>query len=253
MDRVWKRALLGAIVCVGVAVPVHAQGFWEIGAHAGTWSLNLLRSPIEDALGDALQEVVQDRLQEDFPDKGLGSYRQAVRFDSSGHNVGFGVRFYPGGADGLFSLGLSLERTEMRLQVQADVRQDFQDGSVLDASAAGEILLRPWTFHFSLRWEIPLYWIRPYITLGFGYSGLTGTVTASGVGTLQDARFPIPLPYAFAKEEPIADIEDLPLRWIPFVELSLGLKVRLVHGLYGLVDAGVWNGLRFRGGLALRF
>ncbi len=250
------RKILVCIVILGMT-PALAwpRGHWEVEAHVGTWSLNILRGPIEDALGDALQEVVQDQLRSDFPGKGLGTYTQSIRFDSSGHNFGFGIRFYPGGMDGVFSMGVSLERTEMRLRVDGTVHQDFQDGSVLDAEATGEIVMRPWTVHFSMRWDIPVHpQIRPYLTLGFGYSGLTGTVTAQGAGTMRDAALPIPIPliYRFSETEDLQNIRDLPLRWIPFVELNLGIQLRLEERLALRLDAGIWNGLRIRGGLAVR-
>ena len=232
-----------------------ARGHWEIEAHVGTWSLNILRGPIEDALGDALQEVVQDQLREDFPEKGLGPYTQRIRFDSSGYNFGFGIRFYPDGMDGVFSMGVSLERTKMRLRVDGTVHQDFQDGSELDTTATGEVVMYPWTIHFSLRWDIPVHpQIRPYVTLGFGYSGLTGTVTAQGSGTMRDAALPIPIPliYGFSETENLQNLQDLPIRWIPFIELNLGIRLRLEERLALLLDAGIWNGLRIRGGLAVR-
>ncbi|MGB6864640.1 MAG: hypothetical protein WBE11_03040, partial [Candidatus Aminicenantaceae bacterium] len=40
---------------------------------------------------------------------------------------------------------------------------------------------------------------------------------------------------------------------IPFLQLNLGLKAAITDNLHLLIDAGIWNGLLLRGGIAFRF
>ncbi len=90
-----------------------AQGHFEFNFHYGRWSINLLRPIIEDMLNDALENHLKknflEDIQADHPELVEKAYSQNVRFDSSGENYGFELRWYPGGENGSFSLGLAVE------------------------------------------------------------------------------------------------------------------------------------------------
>ena len=40
--------------------------------------------------------------------------------------------------------------------------------------------------------------------------------------------------------------------FIPFFQLNAGIKGKITNNLHVLVDAGIWNGISFRGGIAFR-
>jgi len=255
-------------LCLLVFSPVlSAQGYFEFGFHAGSWNVNVLRSLIEEGVSDSFESSILDVIQDDYPSLSVTDYDQSVSFDSSGGNFGVEVRWFPGGAYGSFSLGFSVEKTSMTLALpQADVRMVLSDGSVFDGHTGGEFKLDPWSFHMSLRWEIaPRSRVHPYLTLGIGAA--TGTA-------LEKARFTYEFTGSYTHmgilrenyseedsltlkelEEEMEDEEEeffLP-SFIPFVQLNLGLKAEIIDGLSLLVDAGVFNGILFRGGFSYRF
>jgi hypothetical protein len=247
-----------------------AQGKIEFGFHYSDWSINIIRGIIEDVVGDTLESTLEDDflsdIQDDYPDLEKESYEQDVSFDSSGDNFGFELRWYPGGHNGSFSLGLSVEKTTMRL-VLTDVyaRMDLKPDAYFDADASAEYTIKPLSFHLSFRWDLfPFSRIRPYFTFGFGAA--TGTA-------LEDSE----LSYSYSGELEIEgqieesyfedetktldelrqELEDegedffLP-NFIPFFQLNLGIKAELTRNLHLLFDAGIWNGFLLRGGIAVR-
>ncbi len=255
-------------LCLLAFSPVlSAQGYFEFGFHAGTWNVNLLRSLIEEGVSDSFESSILDVIQEDYPSLSVTDYEQDVSFDSNGGNFGLEVRWFPGGAYGSFSLGFSVEKTSMTLALpRADVRMALSDGSVFQGNTMGEFKLDPWSFHMSLRWEIsPRSRVHPYITLGVGAA--TGTA-------LEEARFSYEFtgsltyfgfPREYYQEEDSMTLKELEEEmedeeeefllpgFIPFIQLNLGLKAQIIDGLNLLVDAGVFNGILFRGGFSYRF
>ncbi|MFQ5721813.1 MAG: hypothetical protein ACE5GI_04920, partial [Candidatus Aminicenantales bacterium] len=143
--------------------PAGAQGHFEFSFHYSKWSIDLLRGMIEEGISDALETDLKDMFLEDIrEDHNVEeiSYSQNVSFDSSGDNYGFEVRWYPGGVNGSFSLGLSVEKTTMRVSmpdVSADLALtdlDTQQSASFKAGVSGEFLLKPLSFHLSFRWDI---------------------------------------------------------------------------------------------------
>jgi hypothetical protein len=265
-----KAVSVFIFVLVLLTPPVSAQGKIEFGFHYSSWSMNVLRGVIEDMLGDGLESALEDDflsdIQDDYPYLEQESYEQDVSFDSSGDNFGFEVRWYPGGHNGSFSLGLSVEKTTMRVALtEVYARMDLQPDAYFDADASAEFLIKPLSFHLSFRWDIiPSSRIRPYFTFGFGAA--TGTA-------LENAE----LSYEYSGELEIQgqtqesysesetktldelrqELEDegeeffMP-GFIPFIQLNLGLKGEITENLHLLFDAGIWNGFLLRGGLAVR-
>lgn len=270
--------LAGGLFCLAwLSEPpvVKAQGHFEFGFHYSGWSINLLRSFIEDGLSSALESDLKDEflsdIQADYPSLEESAYSQDVAFDSSGHNFGFEARWYPGGTNGSFSLGLSVEKTTMKIAVpEISASLSLRDNITAEeghfsAAASGEFLINPLSFLLSFRWDIfPSSVVHPYITFGLG--------AATGAA-LEKAE----LSYAFSgdlilpgeppdhyedsftktlkevKEELEEEGEDFFLPgFIPFIQLNLGLKAKLLPSVHLLVDAGIWNGFAIRGGLAIR-
>ena len=250
-------------------------GHFELSGHYGRWSLNLLGNTAEKLINDAIDTELQDRIletiQEDYPSLTLTAYEQAIEFDSSGDDFGASFRWYPRGHRGSFSLGVSVEKSTFRVLPTATAHMDLQDTGTLetatfDGSADASAVIKATSFLLTFRWDIiPRAVVHPYITFGGGistskalddstvayaYSGLLAgstipsqTVEGSELKTLRELR-----------DEALADEDnDFPIpNFIPFIQLNLGLKVRLMKGIHLFVDAGVFNGFMASGGIAIR-
>ena len=150
------------------------KGCFELGFHYGSWSINLFKSTIENALSDALQtelkEPLLDEIQADYPEIVEKSYSQDLSFDSSGHNFGFELRWYPKGKRGSFSLGLSIEKTSIFLSIpDIKVTMESTQGHVFQGEGTGYFDINPVSVHLSFRWDIKPSWrINPYVIFGFG-------------------------------------------------------------------------------------
>jgi len=250
-------------------------GHFELSGHYGRWSLNLLGNTAEKLINDAIDTELQDRIletiQEDYPSLTLTAYEQAIEFDSSGDDFGASFRWYPRGHRGSFSLGVSVEKSTFRVLPTATAHMDLQDTGTLetatfDGTADASAVIKATSFLLTFRWDIiPRAVVHPYITFGGGistskalddstvayaYSGLLAgstipsqTVEGSESKTLRELR-----------DEALADEDnDFPIpNFIPFLQLNLGLKVRLMKGIHLFVDAGVFNGFMASGGIAIR-
>jgi len=257
------------LVYLALTPSLSADGHFELGFHYGTWNLNLLGDTVENGLSEALESAFKDaileEIQEDYPELQDPIYDQTVEFDSGGNNYGFEIRWYPGGHDGSFSLGVSVEKTKMEIELtEVEMGMTFQDGSGFLGQADGDIKLNPFTFLLSVRWDImPKAPVHPYITLGAGAAtfssikndivsyawlgelrvegGPTESYEDSGTKTIEEI-----------KEEIEEEEEDFPLSILPFIQLNIGLKGKVTQNIHLMVDAGIWNGFTIRGGIAIR-
>lgn len=269
--------LVLGFVFFGTALPARAQtkGHWEFGFHYSRWSIDLLRSAIEEGISDSLATDLKDQIlediQEDYPYLMEKSYSQDIHFDSGGDNFGFEVRYYPGGEKGSFSLGFSVEKTTMRVSLpEVSVQMTLTDGyspeeAQFNASSEAEFLYKPWSFHLSCRWDLfPSSAVHPYITLGLG-AATSSALEKAEVSYSYDGELSIPgegtEKYSDSvtkslkeiQEEMEAEGEDFFLPgFVPFVQLNLGLKAVITPNVSLLVDAGIWNGFLIRGGVAFR-
>ncbi len=272
-----KRCLgILALICFA-ASPLLAQGKWEFGFHYSRWGLNLVKSLIEDKLGDTVASNLEDRfledIQADYPSIRKTGYRQDITFDSSGDNYGAEVRYFPAGWYGSFSIGLAVEKSTMKVGFpSAASTMDLEDANThatgtFTGNANGEFLIKPLSFHLSVRWEIvPTAGIHPYITIGVGAStakaidtskyvyAYTGTLaTPQGHTRSYSGGETKTLDELRAEQEAKGESWPLPVNFLPFLQLNIGLRGRLSENLYALVDAGIWDGFLVRGGLAFRF
>lgn len=269
--------LVSGLFFLGLTLPAQSQtkGHWEFGFHYSRWSINFLRSAIEDGLSDALETDLKDQIlediQTDYPFLMEKDYSQEIEFDSAGDNYGFEVRYYPGGEKGSFSIGLSVEKTTMRVSLpEVSAQMTLTDGFTpqdarFSATSQGEFLFKPWSFHLSLRWDIfPSSVVHPYITLGFGAAtaaaledaevsySYSGELSVPGEGSEQYSDS-VNKSIKELKEEMEAEGEEFFLPgFVPFFQLNLGLKAVLTPNIHLLVDAGVWNGFLIRGGVSFR-
>jgi len=269
--------ILAVLFFASSAPYLRAQGHWEFGIHYSGWSLNLVKSMIEDSLSDTVasdlkNEILED-IQADYPSKKETGYSQKIAFDSSGDNYGAEVRFYPGGKNGSFSLGFSIEKSTMKVRLpEVEASLEWEDEithqtGTFDANATGEFIIKPLSFHLSVRWDIsPSSRFHPYITVGVGAATAKAinqaTYSYSYTGTLNVPGNP-PKEYSGSESKTLKELRDeqeakgedssIPLHFLPFVQLNLGLKGRITDYVHLLVDAGVWDGFLLRAGVAFRF
>ncbi len=263
-----KLIAVMAFVCFALVPNLVADGNFELGFHYGTWNLNLLGNLVEDGLSEALEtafkEAILEKIQEDYPQLQDPVYDQNVDFDSGGSNYGFDIRWYPGGHQGSFSLGFSVEKTKMEVELtEVAMDMSFQDGSSFSGLAVGDVTLNPLTFLLSLRWDIlPRSRLHPYITLGAGAAafssfkddmvsfGWSGELNITG-GPKEAYQENETRTIEEVKEE-FEEDEDFPINFLPFIQLNFGLKGKINDNVHLMVDAGIWNGFIVRGGVAVR-
>jgi hypothetical protein len=256
------------LILMAMPSGLFADGHFELGIHYGMWNLNLLGDLVENGLSDALESAFKDaileEIQGDYPGLIDSAYDQTVEYDSGGNNYGFEIRWYPGGYDGSFSLGVSVEKTKMEVELtDVAIEMTFTDGSTFLGQANGDIPLNPLTFLLSLRWDImPSSPVHPYITLGVGAAAFSSfkddIVSYAWAGDLDIAGGPNEM-YEDSGTKTIEEIkeeleedEDFPLSFLPFIQLNLGLKGKISNNFHLMVDAGIWNGFIIRGGIAIR-
>jgi hypothetical protein len=247
------------------------KGCFELGIHYGFWSINLLKSSIEGALSDALEtelkEPILDEIQADYPEIVEKSYSQEINFDSSGHNFGFEVRWYPKGKNGSFSLGLSLEKTSMLLSIP-DIRVTLEStqGHVFQGEGTGYFDINPVSVHLSFCWDIkPIWRIHPYIVFGFGIAwgnafndaevsySVSGTLVQLGqvLDTYEQSDM---MTVAELKQDLEDEGEDFFIPdFFPFFQLNAGVKGEVTRNVFLFLDVGFWDGFMIRGGFAFRF
>jgi len=258
-------------------VSLTAQGHFEFGFHYSSWSLDILKSLIEDGISDTAENSLKDEIIENILEDRPGieevDYTQDFSFDSGGNNWGFEVRWYPGGQDGSFSLGVSVEKSAMRVSLpDLSVNMTLLDtdsgktGNFEGDASGANFEVKPLSFHLHFRWDIVPRWkIRPFFTFGFGFSdtnavlknslldiSFTGTATIEGeesdvydesvTKTLQEI-----------KEDADAEGDDFFIPPVlPFFQLNVGLKGEITPNLYVLLETGIFNGFILRGGISVR-
>jgi hypothetical protein len=279
MKRMAGRWIAGGLLAgLLLAAPdLRAQGNWEFGFHYSRWSLNIIKPYVEDSLNETVASDLKDKflndIRADYPSLAERGYSQRAVFDSSGDNYGAEARFYPGGRNGSFSVGVSVEKTSMKVGIpEAAATLELEDTishrtGTFKGTAAGEFLLKPFSFHLSVRWDIfPSAGLHPYVTFGVGASTAgaidAATYSYSYAGTLSVPGGPS-REYSASESKTLRELIDeqeakgedfvLPVSFVPFVQLNIGLKGRLTENIYLLADAGIWDGLLFRAGLAFRF
>jgi hypothetical protein len=261
--------LVTALSLLLVAAPsLRAQGHFEFSGHYGRWSLNILGNLARDIVNDATKTEFRDRILSDIQDSYPGlseqNYTQTARFDSRGGDFGFGVRFYPS-RNGSFSLGFSVEKSSFKVLPSVASHMDLQDMSTLatatfDGSATASALVKATSFLLTFRWDIiPSAVVHPYITIGGGISTAKAlddsTLSYSYSGQLSGSAIPTQT-VGSSETKSLRQLRDesdskFP-NFLPFLQLNIGLKAKIMKSVHLLVDAGVFDGFMVSGGLAVR-
>jgi len=262
------------LLLILISAPMLADGHLEFNVHYSYWTLNVVRGLVEKMVSDTLESDLKDRfleqIQADYPTLVERSYQQEVNFDAPGHNLGFELRFYPGGRGGSFSLGLAVEQTTMKISFPSvTARLDLVDlnlneTATFNGQAGGEFIIKPLSFHLNMRWEfLPSRAVSPYLTIGAGISTSKSFFDAryryeySGTLILPDSSSE---QYSDSdsktlrqiRDEHLADGKDFPLNFLPVLQFNLGLRARISRALSLVADVGIFDGFLFRGGLSFR-
>ncbi len=251
-----------------VSMPAfYAEASVELGFHYGKWNFNLVKSLVEDTIGDSLQKYILREVHRDYPELEEENYSQTVGYDSSGQNFGIEIRLYPGGRKSGFSIGLSVEKTTMKIRLtQLATRIELPDGTVYEASFKSDLLFEPLSLHLNLRGDLfPKWKIHPYITLGVGvaqgvdFENAIVNYTFNSKLTIDgelyehyDAEGKETIKKFNEELKKIGEEKNL-LKFFPIIQLNFGVKAVLTKYLALSADFGIWNGLLFRGGIAFLF
>ncbi|MQY69662.1 MAG: hypothetical protein GH145_02200 [Firmicutes bacterium] len=239
-----------------ISQPGFAKGEWEVGLHYGGWNLSFLESYLEDVVEDTLGDELKKAIIDEHPEKsGLErDYHQELSLDSTGYNFGVEIRFYPAGKEGSFSLGLSVEKTEMRLNLEGSATDEFGDESYFDGSGSAKLLIDPISYHLSFRWDIkPSGKFHPYFGLGFGLASLRGYLSYEANGDFYDGATGEFESEAYSDKIDLGILDHIKPKITPvIVQLNIGLKYEITDDFHFLIDAGIWNGFLLRGGVAFR-
>jgi tetratricopeptide (TPR) repeat protein len=245
----------------GYEVPEEAKGGnWEISAHYSSWGINFIKTLFEDSLAQKAAEEVQGKIVEKCGTIQAGlqklNFVQNLAFDSQGSNYGLEIRYFSAGRAGTFSLGLAFEKTDILLSLKGTARQDFTNGGSASTDVEAKIQAAPFTTHINFRWEVGSNArITPYFVAGFGFAPLSGTFSFTYSGTYQKGDLSQNI--SDSQEKTLTDFSnDIDFKiptFIVILQLQFGIKAQLYKGLYLLGEAGFWDGLILRGGLAYRF
>lgn len=235
-------------------------GKLEVEVHYSSWGLNAVKSLFEKSLLDEVGEEIRDELTKEVRKKHpyvlQGIFEQQLSFDSEGSNYGIGLRFYPRGPRGAFSIGFSLEKTRIEIALKGPLKQTYANGTSATVESTAYLKASPLSTNMNFRWDfMPSWRVTPYFVIGFGLASLEGTAGYAYSGkyvfdTLEDSIEGRD-EKTFKETEEESDI-NLP-NIFPLFQLCLGARVEIVRGLSFRAEAGLWDGVLLRGGLGYRF
>jgi tetratricopeptide (TPR) repeat protein len=243
------------------AATAEPGGHWEISGHFSHWTINPILSLFEGTLtgklGNDIQNEIDKKLRLSHAGLVGAQFTPNLKIDSGGSNYGLELRYFASGWAGTFSFGASLESTTLTLSLTGTPEQIFTNGTVADANVTAEVKTVPViTTNFSFRWEIGQGRIRPYFVLGLGFGKLDGAFSYSYSGTYHYSSLQEAIPAASVNKDFATLSQDIDFtipKMFVVLQFHFGLKINLVKGFSLLGEAGLWDGLLLRGGLAYRF
>lgn len=224
------------------------KGKWEFGVHFSSWNINVIAPLIEENFIPDVEDYTVDSTD--------------YQFSSNGSNYGLELRFYPGGRNGSFSIGLSYERNNFKTKINGTFSGVTEEDFPVEGNVNGRIDLFPHSFNLSFRWDLwPQKKIHPYFGFGLGLGPLDGTLRLQGSAlvTYDDLSTETEvIDEDMTLEEALDELseeedEEFPLHLMPILHVNFGLRVELVGHLSLLGEVAVYNGIIFRAGLAYRF
>lgn len=241
-------------------VTADRSGHWEISGHYSKWSVNLIKTLFESKLKNELGDEIQNQIfkKSELIQPGLVklNYTNGLAFDSDGENYGLEVRYYARGRAGTFSLGFGLDKTDIALNLNGSVSQEFTNGGLATVAAKSALVMSPFSWHINFRWEMgQAARFAPYFVIGFGFAPFKGTLTYSFTGTYQNGALQQSISTDESKSlDQWSQDMDISLPDILVIlQLNFGIKAELYRGLALIGEVGIWDGFVLRGGLAYRF
>ncbi len=235
-------------------------GHFEVEVHYSGWSLNPARGVFESSLEKRAANEIRDHLTDQLRatyGSSLAplSHSSKLSLGSEGSNYGVEIRFYPLGYRGSFSLGLSFEKTHIKIPLEGEVTQRYADGSEATVEATAHIETNPTTANLNFRWDfVPSWRVSPYFVLGFGIGPLEGEARYNYAGIYQIGSEQRKVEGGETKNfDNLREEGDIKLDMFLLLHAALGVKGEVFSGLLGKAEVGLWNGFILRVGLAFRF
>ncbi|MGD9347759.1 MAG: hypothetical protein PVH84_17990 [Candidatus Aminicenantes bacterium] len=237
------------------------SGKLQIGIHYGPWTLKPFSNYFEDDLLNEISKEIRERVNNaifgsiPWGDK-VTDYDDELDFSTSGHNIGLEIRFYPKGPEGSFSLGLSVERTKIKIKAEGPVNQYYILGASSSVDGLGYITTDPLTVNLSFRWDTSPSWrVSPYFVVGFGLAKLIGEVGYQWTGTYQYQNIIEQTDGSdiLTLEEVEWEIEENIPNIFYLFQLNIGVRARITPNFFLNGEIGFWNGMVFRAGVAYGF
>jgi len=178
----------------------------------------------------------------------------ALVFDSEGKNYGAEIRFYPRGRRGSMSVGFSIEQTNITLYAKGPVTQNYTDGSSATVEGDAVVDTNPVTTHLSFRWDfVPSSRVTPYFIFGLGLGPLNGDVRYTYAGQYARGSQQLSVSGDWTESfDQLREDEDISLDLMLMAHAAFGIKAEVLRGVILLAEAGFWDGLILRAGLAFR-
>ena len=244
------------------------SGKLQIGIHYGPWTLKPFSNYFEDDLLREISKEIRERVNNaifgSIPWGGLVTdYDDELVFGTSGHNIGFEIRFYPKGPEGSFSLGFSLERTKIKIKAEGPINQYYIEGASSTVEGLGYITTDPLTMNLSFRWDTNPSWrVSPYFVVGFGLATLLGEVGYEWTGSYQykniieqtdgsDTLTFQEVEWQTGKSfsESFTNIPNI----FYLFQLNVGVRARITPNFFINGEFGFWDGMVFRAGVSYGF
>jgi hypothetical protein len=237
------------------------SGKLQIGIHYGPWTLKPFSNYFEDDLLQEISREIRERVNNAIfrgIDWGplVTDYDDELVFGTSGYNFGVEIRFYPKGPEGSFSLGFSIERTNIKIKAEGPINQYYIEGASSTVDGLGYITTSPLTMNLSFRWDTSPSWrVSPYFVTGFGLATLLGEVVYEWTGSYQYKNI-----IEQTEGSDILTLEEV--EWqidenIPNIfylfQLNVGVRARITPNFYINGEIGFWNGMVFRAGVFYGF
>jgi tetratricopeptide (TPR) repeat protein len=237
-----------------------AVGHWEMEVHYSGWSIDTAKSLFEDDLAkkvaNEIREDVTDQLNPSHGGNLISSaYEQNLTMDSEGSNYGLEIRYYPLGRRGAFSLGVSLEKTKIRISIQGPVTQSYSDGSVAAVESEGYVETNPFTTNLSFRWDFfPSWRVTPYFVFGLGFGPLGGEASYVYTGTYRRESAQTSVQGEEIKTfDQLREEGDIELDLFIVLHTAIGVKGKIFEAFFIKGEVGFWDGLILRAGVGYRF
>ncbi len=236
-----------------LALPIWAGVRVEFYGGAGVWSLNLLKGKIESFARERVDQIISEDLEEKYTELRGATYQHTESFSSGGGNFSLGLRFYPGGKNSSFSLGIILLRAKMDMVLEGEIlAKKGQDSASFNGS--GEVSINSYAALVSLQWEfVPSSGVSPYLSFGLGGGTLNGTASYTGYvrvnagGTTDN--------YTENQSKTLEELrqeEGIP-NFMPFIKAALGIRGRLGENASIYVEGGFLDGFTLGAGLGIIF